>query len=212
MKDLGVEVKLGSAVTEVDPKGITLSSGEYIETMTAVWTAGVRATPLTQQIPGAKDSLSRLHVDQELRIPTSPHVFATGDAAHALTDDKGHFSTMSCQHAMLLGRVSGHNAAADLLNEPPVPYTQPSYGCCLDLGAWGAVITRGWGREVLVTGESAKRVKTYINQKLINPPHDAEEAIAISDPSPYPDGDELFDQLLVSLQSNGHREIAAFVM
>ncbi|KPM41170.1 hypothetical protein AK830_g5394 [Neonectria ditissima] len=63
LKDIGVEVKLGSAVTEIDSKGVTSASGEYIETMTPVWTAGVRATPLTQQIPGAKDSLSRLHVD-----------------------------------------------------------------------------------------------------------------------------------------------------
>ncbi|KAH7129558.1 hypothetical protein B0J13DRAFT_564257 [Dactylonectria estremocensis] len=199
LKDLGVEVKLGSAVAEIDAEGVTLSSGERIETNTAIWTAGVRATALTQQIPGTKDRLSRLHVDQDLRIPSSKHVFATGDAAHVLLDTKGHHATMSCQHAMLLGRVSGYNAAADLLSEPTMPYSQPAYGCCLDLGAWGAVITRGWDREVKVTGATAKKAKTYINQTLIYPPQSAEQAMAESDPLLYPDGDAFFDQMLPTI-------------
>ncbi|KAH7123101.1 hypothetical protein EDB81DRAFT_913242 [Dactylonectria macrodidyma] len=199
LKDLGVEVKLGSAVASIDVEGVSLASGERIEAMTAIWTAGVRATSLTQQIPSTKDHLSRLHVDQDLRIPSSKHVFATGDAAHVLLDTKGHHATMSCQHAMLLGRVSGHNAAADLLDEPTVLYSQPAYGCCLDLGAWGAVITRGWEREVKVTGGAAKKAKTYINQTLIYPPQSAEQAMVESDPLLYPDGDELFDQMLPTI-------------
>lgn len=44
---------------------------------------------------------------------------------------------------MRLGRFAGHNAAADLLALDPKPYTQPSYGACLDLGPWGVVITEG---------------------------------------------------------------------
>ncbi|RDW63280.1 hypothetical protein BP6252_10825 [Coleophoma cylindrospora] len=199
LESLGVEIKLGSAVTEVSVEGITLASGEYIETKTAVWTAGVRATALTQQIPAVKDALSRLHVDQDLRVPSSKHIFATGDAAHVLADNKDHCAFMSCQHAMLLGRVSGYNAAADLLNESTLPYSQAAYGCCLDLGAWGAVITQGWEREVKVTGATAKRVKTYINQELIYPPSDAETAIAMADPVTYPDGGVLFEQILTTV-------------
>lgn len=199
LKDLGVEIKLGSAVSEVGENRVILASGECLETMTAVWTAGVRATPLAQQIPGTKDSLSRFHVDQNLRIPTSSHIFAAGDTARALTETKGHYATMSCQHAMLLGRVSGYNAAADLLGEPTIPYSHVGYGCCVDLGAWGAVVTRGWEREVRVKGDVAKRVKTYINQELIYPPHDAEEAIAAADPIVYPAGEELFDEMIAAI-------------
>ncbi|KAK3693076.1 hypothetical protein B0T22DRAFT_33478 [Podospora appendiculata] len=182
LEGLGVEVKLGSAVTSIDTEGVCLASGERIESKTVIWTAGVRATSLTRHITGPKDSLSRLHVDQDLRVPSTRHVFATGDAARALTDTKGHYTLMSCQHAIELGRVSGHNAAADLLNEPTVPYSQPTYVCCLDLGAAGAVIGKGWDRKVLLTGGLAKRVKTYINQKLIYPPLDADKAIAAADP------------------------------
>lgn len=50
---------------------------------------------------------------------------------------------MSCQHAGRLGAFGGNNAAADLLGVPPSPYHQKAYVTCLDLGAAGALFTRG---------------------------------------------------------------------
>lgn len=195
LNDLGIEVKLGSLVSAIDENGVTLASGERIETKTAIWTAGVRATALTQQIPAPKDNLSRLQVDKNLRVASLNRIFATGDTAHVAADDKGHFALMSCQHALPMGRVSGHNAAAELLNQPLIQYDQPSYNCCLDLGAWGTVISQGWERDVKLTGDLAKRVKCYINQKLIYPPEDLKEAIGMANPI-GPDSDALFEQLL----------------
>jgi len=198
LKELGIEVKLGSLVSDIGPDSVTLASGEKIETKTAIWTAGVRATPLTAKIPAPTDSLSRLSVDQNLRVPSFNKIFATGDAAHVATDDKGHFALMSCQHALPMGRVSGHNAAATLLGEPLIQYEQPSYNCCLDLGAWGTVISEGWNREVKMTGDLAKKVKCFINQKLIYPPDNAEEAITMANPI-GPDSDQLFAQILAAV-------------
>ncbi|KAM5350032.1 hypothetical protein ACJ41O_006537 [Fusarium nematophilum] len=191
----GIEVMLGSAVAKVDAEGVTLASGERIEAMTAIWTAGVRATPLTRQIPGAKDSLSRLHVDQHLRVPSSEHIFATGDAAHAVADSEGHTALMSCQHALVLGRVSGNNAAADLLGEPLIAYSQPDYVCCLDLGSWGALLAQGWERDVKISGYLAKQVKTFINQQLIYPPQNIEEAMKAADPE-YPKSNQQFRRIV----------------
>ena len=91
-----------------------------------------------------RDNLGRIIVDPDLRVPGCPRVFATGDTAKAATDNDGHFSLMSCQHARRLGAFAGHNAAADLLGEPVLPYDQPSYVVCLDLGPDTAIFTRGW--------------------------------------------------------------------
>ncbi|CAI6098897.1 unnamed protein product [Clonostachys chloroleuca] len=171
LDSLHVEVKSGTAVQAVNSSGVTLDSGEHIPSLTAIWTAGMGATPLTAQIDGPRDSKGRLHVDQDLRVPSCNKVFATGDACRALTGDSdGHHTMMSCQHAQILGRFSGHNAAADLVGEPTVPYSQPNYVTCLDLGSYGAVLTSGWERQVMVTGAVAKQVKTQINQYLIYPP------------------------------------------
>ncbi|KAL0936184.1 uncharacterized protein CTRU02_208399 [Colletotrichum truncatum] len=195
LRHLNVEAKLGSAVSKVDAHGVTLVSGERIEAKTTVWTAGMRATPLAQQIPGARDALGRLHVDRFLQTETTKNVFATGDAAYALADNEGHHVLMSCQHALQLGRVSGHNAAAALLGQTMTEYSQPAYECCLDLGSWGAVIGRGWEREVKFSGAPAKRVKGYINGTLIYPPNNADEAIEKANPV-GPGSDELLKRVL----------------
>ena len=90
---------------------------------------------------------------------------------------------MSCQHAMNLGRSAGHNAAADLLGLEQIPYSQPKYVTCLDLGPWGAVYTEGWEREVKLTGAEAKQLKHRINSEWIYPPRaDRAEALAAADP------------------------------
>jgi NADH dehydrogenase len=48
---LGVERRLGVTVNVIDAGGVTLSSGERLAARTVVWTAGLRASPLTALIP-----------------------------------------------------------------------------------------------------------------------------------------------------------------
>ncbi|MEM5315028.1 NAD(P)/FAD-dependent oxidoreductase [Paraburkholderia sp. JHI869] len=180
---LGVTWKLGSGVASVDAGGVTTTDGERIESHTVIWTAGLRASTLTAQIPGRLDATGRLHVDRNLAVEGVPGVYATGDVARAATDDEGNHTMMSCQHAMNLGRSAGHNAAADLLGLEQIPYSQPKYVTCLDLGPWGAVYTEGWEREVKLQGAEAKKLKHQINSEWIYPPRaDREQALAAADP------------------------------
>jgi NADH dehydrogenase len=183
LREHGVEMKLGVAVTSVDADGIVTSTGERIAAKTVVWTGGMAATELTQQVPANKDTLGRLLVDEHLRVPGFEDIFATGDAACAATDSIGNTAMMSCQHAGMLGRSSGHNAAADLLQVANRPYSQPGYVTCLDLGPNGAVVTYGWDREVAFTGSQAKQIKQFINTTLIYPPPaNADEAFSMASP------------------------------
>ncbi|MFW1836843.1 FAD-dependent oxidoreductase, partial [Acinetobacter baumannii] len=76
---LGVEGKAGLRVTALDATGVTLSNGEKIETETVIWTAGMRANPLTSQIAGEKDNLGRLMGDAYLHAPEAKNIFVTGD-------------------------------------------------------------------------------------------------------------------------------------
>ena len=118
-----------------------------------IWAAGIRAAPLTQQIPAERDNFGRLLVDRDLRVPSVPGVFATGDAASAACDDVGNYALMSCQHATRMGAFAGNNAAAELLGVPTKPYHQKAYVTCLDLGEAGALFTRGWERKVEMVGD-----------------------------------------------------------
>jgi NADH dehydrogenase len=181
--ELGVETRLGVGVASLDKSGVSLTNGEHIETATVIWAAGMHAAPLTAQIPAERDSSGRLLVDRELRVPSVSGLFATGDAAKALCDDKGTYALMSCQHATRMGAFAGNNAAAELLGVPTRPYHQEAYVTCLDLGAAGALFTRGWDRKVEMVGDAAKKTKHEINTVWIYPPR-AERAAALASANP----------------------------
>ncbi|MEM5405050.1 NAD(P)/FAD-dependent oxidoreductase [Paraburkholderia unamae] len=183
LRKLGVETHLGVSVAALDESGVTLSSGEHIETETVIWAAGMRAAPLTSQIPAERDNFGRLLVDRDLRVPGAQGVFATGDAARAACDEDGNYALMSCQHATRMGAFAGNNAAAELLGVPARPYHQKAYVTCLDLGEAGALFTRGWERKIEMVGDVAKKTKHEINTVWIYPPK-AERAAALASADP----------------------------
>lgn len=183
LAETGIETRGGVSVTAISADSVTLSSGERIATNTVVWTAGMRASPLAAQVPGEHDALGRVIGDAFLRAPAADGIFVTGDTVKVPTDDQGNYNVMSCQHALSLGRVAGHNAAADLVGLPLHPYSQPKYVTCLDLGDWGALYTEGWDRQVRFTRGEGKKIKQEINRIWIYPPTaDRDAVFAVANP------------------------------
>ncbi len=170
LRALGVETRLNTGISALDENGVTLGNGERIEASTVIWSGGMRASPLTAQLSAERDNLGRLIVEPDLRVPGQSQIFATGDTAKARCDSAGNYAAMSCQHARRLGAFAGHNAAADLLEEPTLPYDQPVYVTCLDLGSDNAIFTRGWDSKVEIAGARAKELKKEINTVWIYPP------------------------------------------
>ncbi len=168
LKDLGIETKTEVHVSTIEADQITLDDGEIIDTQTVVWTAGMRASPLTKLFPVKLDHLGRLTADSFLRIAGVNHCFAAGDVAVAMTDAT-HPSLLMCQHAMPQGRWAGHNAVADLTGEPLLPYEQKKFVSIIDLGVWGALYAEGWDLKLISQGEAAKAVKLFVNHQRIYP-------------------------------------------
>jgi NADH:ubiquinone reductase (H+-translocating) len=164
-----VETMLSVGVAAIDERAVTLSSGAVLAAATVVWSAGMRANPLTAEFGVDRDPLGRLPVDDYLRVGGVPAVFAAGDVAVAKMDDE-HMSVMSCQHSRPMGRWAGYNVVGDLLGEPMKPLRIPWYVTVLDLGPAGAVYTEGWDRHVVASGEEAKDTKHTINTRRIYPP------------------------------------------
>lgn len=175
---LGVERRLGTTLTAVGDGRAVLSDGTEVEADAVVWCAGMRAAALARQISGELDDLGRVPVDRRLRA--LPEVFAAGDVA-AAAFDAGHTVMQACQHATPLGKVAGHNAAADLLGAPLRDFTPGPYVTCLDLGGAGAVFTRGWDRRVMASGAAGKEIKARINRQIHPPVDDAGQILAAAD-------------------------------
>jgi len=118
-------------------------------------------------------------VDDRLR-GVLPEVFVAGDTAAAAFDAE-HTVMQACQHATPLGKVAGYNAAAVLLGLPLRDFTPGPYVTCLDLGAAGAIFTRGWDRRVMASGAAGAAVKKRINEHIHPPVDDAERILAAAD-------------------------------
>jgi NADH:quinone reductase (non-electrogenic) len=166
---LGVETRLNVSVISVHANGIKLSSGEFISAKTVVWCAGMQASPVGAAFATERDRHGRLLVDRFMRATGLRHVFAAGDVASSVIDGI-HSTVMSCQFARPMGRFAGHNVVADLFSLPMLPLQIDSYVTVLDLGAWGALYTVGWDRQVHAVGASAKMTKQIINRERIYPP------------------------------------------
>jgi NADH dehydrogenase len=167
-----IETRLGTRVAAVLPDAVQLTSGERIKSRTVIMTTGLVASPLTRCIGGEYDSYGRLKVDSDLKVSGIDGVFAAGDVAHALADDR-HATYLSCQHAIQLGLFAGYNALHDLLGNEQKEYSQPFYATCIDLGKWGAVYSTGWERVVEKSRGEGKEIKEQINNEWIVPPSPA---------------------------------------
>jgi NADH dehydrogenase len=80
LETLGVEVKTESFVSDIDDRGVTLSSGERIEAGTVLWAAGVQASPMGTMI-GEVDRAGRVLVEPDLSVAGHPEVYVVGDLA-----------------------------------------------------------------------------------------------------------------------------------
>jgi NADH dehydrogenase len=141
---LGVEVREGTAVTEVDELGVTAGT-ERIVAGTVLWTAGVAASPLVKSLNAPLDRAGRVLVSHDLSIPGHPEVFVIGDAS-LYSDESGHplpgvaqVAIQEAQHAAksILRRVQGH---------PTERFVFHDKGSMAIVGRGAAIADLGWVR------------------------------------------------------------------
>jgi NADH dehydrogenase len=80
LTQLGVEVRLGVAVTGCDADGVVTAS-ERILAETVIWAAGVAASPVVRWLDVAADRAGRIPVDEDFSVPGHPGIYVIGDAA-----------------------------------------------------------------------------------------------------------------------------------
>lgn len=175
----GTRTRLGCRVAAIDRTGVRLATGEHLAADLVVWTAGMRANPLTDRLGHRTDELGRLVADAYLRLEAG--VYAAGDMAHVRADPD-HAAPMSCQFAIPTGIAAGHNAMAELLGEAPREFVHARYVTCTDLGDAGGLLTQGWAREPVSSGASAKETKQAI-MRMICPPTERDALYAMATPA-----------------------------
>ena len=77
---LGVEVRLGTAVTDCNSTGVRIGD-QYVPADVILWAAGVRASPAAAWLGAAADSAGRAKVEPDLTVAGHPEIFVIGDTA-----------------------------------------------------------------------------------------------------------------------------------
>jgi NADH dehydrogenase len=134
----GMEVRLGTTVTAIDDRSVTLSDGSTVDACTVVWTVGVTPPELVRRL-GLPVRRGRLVVDDHLQLHDG--VWAAGDSAGA----RDPFSAKdadyppTAQHAQRQGVLIARNIAASLGRGRPRTYRHRDLGLVADLGGTAAV-------------------------------------------------------------------------
>jgi NADH:quinone reductase (non-electrogenic) len=86
LQRLGVEIRLGQAVTHCDAQGVRVGA-EFIEAGTLVWAAGVRASPAALWLGIEADCAGRVPVGPNLAVAGHDTIYVIGDTAAARNPD-----------------------------------------------------------------------------------------------------------------------------
>ncbi|HEY3044361.1 MAG TPA: NAD(P)/FAD-dependent oxidoreductase [Vicinamibacterales bacterium] len=160
LERLGVEVRTGSIVTDIDAEGVVWRSGgqaapasakasagqgdahvERIEAHTVLWAAGVAASPLAQSLGVPLDRVGRVSAEPTLQVPGLPKIFVVGDVC-ALQQD-GRLLPGVAQVAMQEGAHAARNILRAIQGKPMTPFRYRDYGTMAVIGRGSAVADIG---------------------------------------------------------------------
>ncbi|MGE5277396.1 MAG: NAD(P)/FAD-dependent oxidoreductase [Acidobacteriota bacterium] len=141
LRELGVEVRCGAAVTAVGPGDVEVA-GTRIASETVVWAAGVTASPLARSLDAPLDRAGRVLVLPDLSIPGHPEVFVIGDLA-AFLHQTGKPLPGVAQVAIQQGRHAARNVARSLSGKTALPFRYRDLGNLAVLGRAAAVADLG---------------------------------------------------------------------
>ena len=130
----GVDIRLNTRVKGVTEENVSLVDGSSIPTRNLVWTAGTAPSPLIFSLPCMKAG-GRLLVDQSLRVPDWPDVWAVGDCAFVPDmRNPGESHPPTAQHAMREGKVVAQNIVAALADRPLKTFSFRTIGLLASIG------------------------------------------------------------------------------
>jgi NADH dehydrogenase len=146
LEGLGVEVRPGALVTDVDGHGVCIGP-ERIDSRTVLWAAGVAASPVGRSLGAPVDRAGRVKVESDLSLPGHREVFVAGDLA--AFEQNGRPVPGVAPAAMQMGRHAGRNVLRSLAGQPLAPFRYVDKGSLATIGRRAAVADFGrvrlWG-------------------------------------------------------------------
>jgi NADH dehydrogenase len=143
LESLGVEVRTGTMVSEIDESGVMFGE-ERVAARTVIWAAGVQASPLAAALGAEVDRAGRVRVSADLSLPDAPEVFVAGDMCHFGQDGKPIPGVAPA--AMQAGRHAAANILRQIQGKPTEPFRYVDKGSLATIGRAAAVAEVGGRR------------------------------------------------------------------
>lgn len=142
LRAIGVEVRTGVKVIDIDEKGVHVEGGEIIASATVMWCAGVAAVPLTKTMEVGLDRGGRIIVEQDLSIPGHKNSFAIGDLSSFAHQGEKPLPGLA-PVAMQQGAAAAHSIIDDIANRPRKKFVYNDKGTMATIGRSAAVADLG---------------------------------------------------------------------
>ncbi len=145
LESRSVELRLGRRVRAVTAAGVELDDGSVVPARTVVWAGGVTVEgTVAGELGVATGAGGRLVVDEHLRVPGRPGVFAVGDAAAVPrgpggTGDPAEPCPQLAQVAIQSGRHVAAQVLRQLTGEALEPFRYRDKGIMATIGRRAAI-------------------------------------------------------------------------
>ncbi|MCG2418792.1 NAD(P)/FAD-dependent oxidoreductase [Aequorivita sp. F47161] len=143
LEDLNVKVLLNEAVSNYDGKEVTTISGKTILAKNLIWTAGVKG-----QFPNGIDEKhivrgNRIKTDANLKVEGYENIFAIGDIAALISEERPKGHPQVAQAAIQQGKYLGDSILNIINNKSIKPFKYKDKGSLATVGKRKAVADLG---------------------------------------------------------------------
>jgi len=138
----GVQIRLGTKVTEVGPAHVTLSDGTRIPTHTVIWAGGLKASSISENLGLKTGRGGRIDVEADLTVPGVSGVYALGDFANIAGKDGQPLPQLGSV-AEQSGKWCARNILLDVAGKPREAFRYLDKGIMAMIGRDAAVAEVG---------------------------------------------------------------------
>ena len=139
--NLGVNVWKNLRVLDYDGKIVTTSGQDHFKAETVIWAAGVKG----EMIDGLHaecviERAARIKVNEYNQVLSHPNIYAIGDVACMVSEEKPYGHPMMAQPAIQQGRLVAKNILAKLFNKTLKAFVYNDKGSMATIGRNKAVV------------------------------------------------------------------------
>ena len=141
LEQIGVDVRLNSFVTEIEPGRVKVGE-DWIDCDVVLWATGVAASPLGKALGVETDKAGRICVEKDLSLKDHKNIFVIGDMASILQTNGEPVPGVS-PAAMQMGTLTANNILNELEGNPHTEFEYWDKGTMATIGRSKAIAEAG---------------------------------------------------------------------